>query len=149
MRRSGSDYRITSSPACLRWTCYSACLLLLGVCSAVCGSSSGTVQGRVTLDGSPLALGMVLFHPTDDPVDMNAAGTIAADGQYKLRAPGGSDAIPTGTYHVTIHAGDGDESYPRPAPIPTRYQRVATSGLSADVALGKNKIDFSLQSNSL
>ena len=78
-----------------------------------------------------------------------AGGTIGADGSYALQAV-------AGTYRVAVVAipppppgmnpMQNPDGYVPPASlIPTKYNRITTSGLTVEVkATGKNAIDFDL-----
>lgn len=74
-----------------------------------CGDSGPKVvpvSGKVTLDGNPMSLGMVTFHP-DESKGNNTVGTptgmIQSDGTYKLNF-NGKDGAPIGWYKVTVNS---------------------------------------------
>lgn len=126
------------------------CALLVG-----CGGSNlATIRGNVTLDGTPLEVGSIVFEPADrtGPV---AGGTIK-DGKYLLA--GDSGVVP-GKKIVRINAsrntGRKIEAGP-PAPagtlvdevvyVPDSYNEKST--LSVQVESGASSHDFELRSTS-
>jgi hypothetical protein len=63
-------------------------------------SSSGKVEGTVKYKGQPVEGAMVVVVKDDgSPV---AQGTTDASGKFKLTTPQGKDAVPSGTYYVTV-----------------------------------------------
>lgn len=126
------------------------CGLLVG-CS---GSHLATVQGKVTLDGTPLDQGSIVFEPADrkGPV---AGGTIQ-NGKYLLA--GESAAVP-GKKIVRINAsrttGRKIEAGP-PAPAGTMVDEVVyvpesyneKSTLTVQLDAGDSSHDFALRSKS-
>lgn len=124
---------------------FGSCLLasyLIGCGSG--GPPSGTISGKVTLNGQPLSTGVVVFS--------NAAAGIAADaelnasGEYRLDTP-----IPAGPYDVAVQPPPPpppdqlEQAAARPkSPIPEKYLTPETSGLKATIQAGKNTADFAL-----
>jgi hypothetical protein len=134
------------------------------------------VEGTVTVDGKAASAAWVQFFPratTEKANQLSAGGHTRADGGYRLtaRLRGKPQAgTPAGEYDVTIHAYkdplDGMPERPTdPAKAeawdresarrgslppewlaPKEYADVETSGLSATVKPGKNRIDFDLKS---
>lgn len=106
------------------------------------GRPSGSVSGTVTLGGSPLTAGLVLF--SNQATGVGVTAELDASGRYEI------GAIPTGEYQVAI------EPPPLPAPhemdqvraprdnIPPKYKDLQTSGLTAIVESRANTIDFAL-----
>ena len=145
----------------------------LTLVSVGCGSSGppvNLVEGKVTMDGSPLAGATVMFSPTSSGTGRAAAGVTDASGVYKLTdmaATAAGSGAATGDYLVAITKSEGDggggtgeesgsdyEYNPNPnAPmtmksaVPDKYTRPESSGLTATVAAGKNEINFDLSSN--
>lgn len=122
------------------------CLSLF--CSFGCGSSTTTVTGTVTLDGTPLTTGNIFLHSTtSETVEF---GQIGADGSYAVPAKGRS--MPPGSYLVTVEAsespryGPNKEEIPPKSLIPTRYNNKTTSLLKSDLKAGHNKLDLPLTS---
>jgi hypothetical protein len=135
------------------------------------------VEGTVTVDGKAASAAWVQFFPratTEKANQLSAGGHTRADGGYRLtaRLRGKPQAgTPAGEYDVTIHAYkdplDGMPERPTdPAKAeawdresarrgslppewlaPKEYADVETSGLSATVKPGKNRIDFDLKSD--
>ena len=144
----------------------------LALVSVGCGSSGppvNLVEGKVTMDGSPLAGATVMFSPASSGTGRAAAGVTDASGVYRLTdmsaTKTGSGAA-TGDYLVAITKAEGDgggggeesgsdyEYNPDPnAPltmksaVPDKYTRPESSGLTATIAAGKNEINFDLSSN--
>ena len=114
------------------------------------------VSGSVTLDGKPLASGMISFDPDSagqaHPV---AGGGLIQDGSYSIAQAAG---LTPGTYRVSIRSG-GQDSAPAPDqapgappkkataardPIPDRYN--AQLALKAEVKDGgSTRFDFDLK----
>ena len=103
------------------------------------------VEGRVTYRGQPLPLGTVSFLPEKGVL---AAAGIGHDGRFSLR-------LPAGHYGVAVNAVQPPPSgvdlletnyVPPPPLVPTKYARLATSGLAAHVEpRHDNRVDFDLQ----
>ena len=131
-------------------------LLLLSISG--CGGSgptvqTGTVSGKVTLDGQPLPDVTVSFF--EEKTAIAGSGDAGPDGTYKLMYAGGPK-IPVGTYQVRITAKEepmkpgaaaGSEPPPAPKPFagPKKYEDFKTSGLTATVKAEDQKIDFPLK----
>lgn len=134
--------------------------LVLVLAAAGCAATEDTlprqsVSGQVTLDGKPLARGMISFVPAGDggagPVSV---GAVISEGSYAIaRAEG---PVP-GSYRVSILSeggarevagaapGPGELKSARKEPIPARYNAATT--LKADVAVGgPNTFNFELTS---
>ncbi|MCL2622528.1 MAG: hypothetical protein FWD31_02580 [Planctomycetaceae bacterium] len=146
--------------------------ILVLICVLVCLSvgcsdskiSTAYVEGVITLNGDPVAEATITFSPKD-PEGKSAVGFSNNKGLYKLTTQGGKDeggAVP-GEYLVAISKSDvpivrlDQATYdqqtgggqPGVAPkydalIPKKYSNMATSGLTATVAKGKNKQNFEL-----
>lgn len=113
------------------------------------GPEIASVEGRVTLDGEPLANAAIVFIPEDG---RPAGATTDKDGHYVLNfTEGRSGAIPgKNLVRVTTvrDAGETEDGTPIPASperIPMKYN--AQSELSFDVKPGeKNVANFDLKS---
>lgn len=122
-------------------------LCLLATCLTGCGSSgppSGTISGKVTLHGQPLAAGVVLL--TNAATGVGASAELTASGEYQLDTP-----LPAGPYDVAIQPPSApppdqmQEAKPRVKPlIPDKYLDPKTSGLKATINAGSNTADFAL-----
>lgn len=124
---------------------------LLLVAASGCGSGPKLldVEGAVTLDGSPLGEGEIVFVPEEKKFGPDA-GQIK-DGRYKMKAKSGKSKVEIRSVRavpgkkVASAAGPG-----APAEavmeniIPDQYN-VSTT-LSAEVAPGKTTHDFSVKS---
>jgi hypothetical protein len=136
------------------------CLILLDGCGPRLPATA-PVHGKITLDGKPVALGRITFHPT---AGRNALGTIASDGTYTLYTFQPGDGALLGKHRVTIeatkitgpsapkslaeeqHGGIASSTLPQVEWIvPQLYSRPETSPLEADVQPGANTIDFNLK----
>ena len=135
-----------------------ACLVLAGVPG--CGESSGpsgSVSGKITNQGQPLAAGTVVTFMSDT----GAVGTAIVEegGTYHVKTTEG-DELPVGEYKVSL-------SPPIPPPVdpaaamkasaesggkppednwnvPDKYRQGATSGWTASVKEGDNTFDFTI-----
>lgn len=132
-----------------------AFLPLIGL--AACSNSATTVRlhGRVTLDGDPLATGMIIFTPQDPTFGPETGGNIV-NGVYEVPADRG--ATPGGDYLIRITAMrpsgrmiqnpfdpngpplDEDEQF-----IPPRYN--SATELLISTTTGENQFDFDLMSD--
>lgn len=136
----------------------SSCLRFLVVASLTglffgqavgCSSKEAEVSGAVTLDGQPLTLGIVTFHPqSSGPL---ATGQIQADGNYHLET-GTDEGLAVGSYLVTVEAtevsppvNNQTEAIPKLL-TPEKYRDKAKSGLTAEVKAGSNDVPLTLVS---
>ncbi len=138
----------------------SAAALLAG-CSGASELPRGTVRGRVTLAGKPLAGATVVFE--NRAVGVAQSATLDDDGRYEFLnyAAGG---LPAASYKVTVSSGRSmlpGEEIPRlspvakgpvtppkraPTAVPDKYAKAESSGLSAEVKAGDNPpFDFDLK----
>ena len=123
--------------------------LLLSCIAIGCGRSlPSTVDGAVTFNGKAVPRGTIAFSPRDEQ-GTAAYAAIQSDGNYRLRT-GQTRGLAPGDYIITIQATElqtREESLTLKMPksiIPTRYADRRTSGLSAAVAAGANRIDLNL-----
>ena len=128
------------------------CLVMLAAMSiAGCSpAKESSVSGRVTLDGSPVSQGTVAFEPQAG--GMLARGALDADGNYELMT-NQVEGVAPGKYRVKVLAQerspdppDGGLPPPGKLLVPEKFTQVATSGLTFEVALGRNRIDIELSS---
>ena len=111
---------------------------------AGCGKSNrpslGTVHGRVTLDGKPLAHANVVFRPASG---VRESGSVTDEnGEYQLKYIGDvmGGAIGTNTVQVTKQLTPD----PNSQIVPARYNKNST--LVKEVIAGDNSIDLELTS---
>ena len=121
-----------------------AALVAIAACSRQ--SEQGTIEGTVTLDGTPLDNGMIHFAPLDGA--SRTADAIIATGKF-------STQVPLGEKRVTITASKfvgKHKMYDAPGSaeldvvqerIPARYN--AESKLSVTVNPGNQVADFNLE----
>jgi hypothetical protein len=91
-----------------------------------------SVQGTVTLDGKPLAVGRIIFHLAGGQF---VGSRLKEDGKYKV------DRVPLGRHKVTVEASVKGRSL-----LPARYASEDTSALRVEVKKGGSTIDFALLS---
>jgi hypothetical protein len=143
----------------LRWLS----LLCLALSAAGCDSQGpprGSVKGRVTYEGRPLAGVTVVYESAELGVSQTAATD--DDGRYAFSAYNAA-GLPVGSYKVAVTPGQflkpGEEipfavpvdgkAAPKKTPpsFPVRYTKAATSGFFAEVKAGDNHpFDFDLSS---
>jgi hypothetical protein len=122
-------------------------VVLLGCTKQPVGPPRGTVHGKITLDGMPIATGTIAFAPTG-PAAGPACGLPLKDGQYASDAKGPI----VGKNRVEIRAPrdsgktpeDGDWKSNYIESIPVRYNTQST--LEFDVHPGDNTFDVELKS---
>lgn len=143
----GSRYRAHS-----RWLC---CITMSVFLSAVSGCNESSqisqVSGRVTLDGSPIGVGTIVYAPSSG--GKPATGSIESDGSYCVntsREPG----LAPGKYQVAVSIREMPKNVKRsdhPPPgkllIPEKYEQAMTSGLQFEILPGANEIDIKLTSS--
>jgi hypothetical protein len=135
------------------WTLVVLALLTCG-CGGGSGTGpSGTVKGKVTRGGQPVA-GTIYFNSGAE--GKSAMGALQPDGSYQLGGEFGT-AIPTGRYQVSLSASAPDTSASTADPaammpkadkktaIPPKYLSGDTSGWSAEVKEGENSFDFEVK----
>jgi hypothetical protein len=143
-----------------------ACAFAALTCGG-CGSDDGLgrrypVSGQVRYKGQPLAKGRINFIPENNETGRAASAEIEA-GSYRLTTHAPGDGALPGKYGVSVSAVDHDISgalakagggtanqvdigkSKRTPLIPPKYFDPATSGLSAEVKLESNTINFELQ----
>jgi hypothetical protein len=113
-------------------------MMLLPACRQR-GPELGAVQGTVTLDGRPLAGGIVIFEPKAGGHTSRAVTD--ASGRYQLVYLRDTNGALVGSHIVKIFTAS--EGNPKER-IPARYNKQST--LTADVASGANEHNFSLSS---
>ena len=120
---------------------FSACMGWCTGCGPV-GPPTGSVSGRVTYNGQPLATGVVTF--INEKTGSGASSDLDSSGSYHI------ESIRTGKYNVAVHRHPPPLSEdPRvfenwKLSIPDKYQDTQTSGLTVTVEEGRNTADFGL-----
>jgi hypothetical protein len=100
------------------------------------------VRGTVTLDGQPLPSGYVFVTTLRGRM---AKGKIQPDGTFTLSTYSEGDGAQVGTQTVIVTPVPPDERAQKRVPIPERYGRAGTSGLTIDVKPGaENVIELKL-----
>ena len=132
----------TAAAAC----CGAAVIIMLVGCNR--GSQESQVSGSVTLDGSRIGPGMVVFAPVEG--GKPATGSIESNGSFTLntsREPG----LAAGRYKVAVSIRElpenvkrSDQIPPGKLLIPEKYEQSTTSGLEYEVEPGQNSIDIDL-----
>lgn len=142
-------------------------LVLITLICLGCGEStpSGTVSGKITLEGEPVAAGNEIFFEQRSR-GLIAAGVVEEEGRYSLNY-NGSHRIPLGDYVVFVGAPESNMSEkefyelkrkvdaefrsrgenPPLSPdwtLPAQYYQSNTSPLRETVQQGENTIDIEL-----
>ncbi|MEY4181151.1 MAG: hypothetical protein RLY70_4726 [Planctomycetota bacterium] len=135
------------------WTLALLALLVAGCGGGPNAGPSGTVKGKVTRGGQPVA-GTIYFNSGAE--GKSAMGALQPDGSYQLAGEFGT-SIPVGRYQVSLSASAGDSSAATADPaammpkagakggIPPQYLSGDTSGWSAEVKAGENSFDFEVK----
>ena len=126
------------------------CLLLASICLLITGCGGperAKVSGHLTLDGKPLADGLVTFRPSAGTDGPEFSGMLL-NGDYRVE----KDALPA-DYVVDVRSWQktgrkvkspqGEMSDEIVNAIPQRYWGPKTE-LSAHLTAGENKVDFKL-----
>jgi hypothetical protein len=129
-----------------------ALLLALSLAAGCGGTPRRPLAGTVTLDGVPLATGLIQFEPAEG--DGLTSGAVITAGRYEI--PGGR-GLPPGRYRVRISAAEESRVAPATAApgeiflppgkdlIPARYN--AASELVVEIGDdGERSQDFDLKS---
>jgi hypothetical protein len=130
--------------------------LLLPLMTALvgCGSrAESTVSGLVTLGGSALDHGQVVFVPVTGGGGQGATGQIESNGSYTVQV-GQTGGLPAGEYKVVVlsqapsvpRATPGAPPLPGKLLTPERYRQATTTELQFVVEPGSNKINLELLS---
>ena len=139
------------------------CALLLQLVG--CGGATGSLSGKVTLDGQPVTTGSVIF--TNGNSAQNQLASIQSDGSYK------ADGVPVGDVKVAVSVPPSGGSMPADAAksaklppgipadhpaakayaassgganVPKEYTDPTTSNLTVKVAGGSQTYDIPLKS---
>jgi hypothetical protein len=127
-------------------------LLAIALLIGCGGSKEATVQGAVTLDGSPITTGTIVFIPVAGGTQVY--GAIENSGNYELFTGQERGLLP-GEYVATVVAREkpannvteqGGPAPPGKAITPRWYAAKETSGLSFTVVPGANEINLELTS---
>ena len=125
------------------------CLLSVGILGCGGGGKdigpTGEVEGTVTMDGEPLAIGSVALY--DESTGNTGGGELGPGGTFKFTVP-----VPVGTYQVSFQPPDApppedkasDELATSDSSIPEDYQSGETSEIVAEVKEGPNSFTFEL-----
>jgi len=145
------------SPWRVRWGAFLAFVASLGVVG--CGSSAGTVSGKVTYQGSALKGGRVTFIPAKG---QSVTAEIGEDGSYTIsNVPAGEAKITVETKYLAKRASlpaykpppgapggykppNPEDSARRYTPIPDSYAEAATSDLTYAVKAGRQDHEIKL-----
>jgi hypothetical protein len=100
-------------------------LLLALAAGAPAAEKTGSLTGKVTLNGKPLAKGKVSFHPAKG----KAVTADVQDGSYSAKG------VPVGKLRVTVEGKD----------VPKKFSSPDTSGLVAEVTEGVTTLDINLK----
>jgi hypothetical protein len=113
-----SSSRLLRLPAC------AVALLFFVSEPARADNKVGAVQGKVTVEGKPLAEGKIIFHLGNGQF----VGSTVNNGNYKI------DVIPAGAYKITVEG----------AGVAERYNSEKTTPLTVMVDAGKQNVDVDL-----
>jgi len=108
------------------------------------------VNGKVTYKGQPVSSGIVLLTPTEN--GHAATGNLEKDGTFHLTTFQKGDGAVPGKYQVAVQAFPaegaglpGAEFAGKPPPVPLKYMSAASSGLTVEIKVGDNHLEFPLK----
>lgn len=104
---------------------FTLAIALLALCPIAAEEVGVTVAGIVTVNGQPLADGMIIFYLDDNEF----VGTKVKGGTFRVTR------VPAGEWRVTIRSDE----------VPAKYASEDTSGLRVAVKQGMNTLDFDLK----
>lgn len=116
-------------------------------CGGSDGPDLGTVEGKVTLDGNPLAKATVTYSPVDG--GRQSFATTDDDGYYSLKHTPSRDGALIGKHKISITTAtsttnaNGDD-VETPEKLPAKYN--AETELEREVEAGSNEFNFELKS---
>ena len=120
-------------------------LTLLFVLVAGCskGKPVGDVQGKVTVNGQPLAEGAVRFIPVNG--DTSATGGLIRDGAFRVEVPVAKQRV-----EISSNMVDQEKTPPNATAdqivmkslVPARYN--SQSNVTLDVVSGVNEVEYKL-----
>jgi hypothetical protein len=115
------------------------------------GSMESEVSGTVTLDGSNIGPGTIVFAPAGG-TGKPATGSIESDGSYRLQTSR-ELGLAAGVYRVAVSIRKMPENVKRGERpplgkllIPEKYEDETKSGLQYEVSPGRNAINIELVS---
>lgn len=113
-----------------------------------CGSSGpkivlGTVTGVVTLDGTKLNAGRVIFF---NKSGFSETANIKSDGTYEVKTAVGETDVFIDHREPPAKPPEGRVEMPMPGKslVPDKYANSQTSGLKLTVTAGKNQFDIAM-----
>ena len=144
-----SSHPPTAAPGAslLCWSALLTICLLAGCGSGVEAKKTGTVSGKITVEGKPLTHGRVAF--VSSTVGASSFGDLKEGGTYTLDGP-----IPVGEYRVFItppDLGDTPAGLEPEQPqdelkdVPEKYLDEETTDLKTPVTEGENTCNFDLK----
>jgi hypothetical protein len=124
-------------------------LILVLLVLAGCGEKPGTVEGKVSVDGTPVTSGSVFFTRADGEARAVYIGNKGTYRALNIR-PGPVKVSVMPPAHVDSKKRVGSDEWEKPpqrhAPIPKKYTNADTSGLSTTVHSGTNTYDIEMSS---
>jgi hemoglobin len=100
-------------------------------------AAGAKVEGRITLDGKPVAGGTISLVPAKEGAGKPISGEIKEDGSYRL------EKVPPGEYTISIAPPTGKEK--AKDAVPAKFGSANTSGLVMELKAGTQTHDIALQ----
>ena len=137
-----------------------ACMMSFGGCGGESYGPTGTIEGKLTMDGKPMAAGYAVSF-MQMQTGFLAYGITDAEGKFNVKSWNNGN-MPIGKYDVMIAPPGGESTEDAQlsaedrfdkqqvsgklrSPIPARYRETTTSGISFEVKEGANHCDVDIK----
>jgi hypothetical protein len=132
----------------LSWIFVFGCLVTVQFVGCGGSTPTGTVKGKVLLDGQPYSEAAVAFISLD--TGQAGVAQVNPDATFQLTTP-----LPVGSYRVYLEPPDADAQataeQPKPVAmdktVPEKYWNEASTDITIDITEGENDVTVELKSS--